>query len=99
MCVTHHDCNNVIITDSLSFVPSCVAVLFTLDGNADGAPCKFPFTFQGEKYDSCTTSGRDDGYRWCATTEDYDRDKTYGFCPETGQSISCNKSQCRAIFI
>uniref|UniRef100_A0A671R261 72 kDa type IV collagenase n=1 Tax=Sinocyclocheilus anshuiensis TaxID=1608454 RepID=A0A671R261_9TELE len=69
------------------FVPSCVAVLFTLDGNAGGAPCKFPFTFQGEKYDSCTTSGRDDGYRWCATTEDYDRDKTYGFCPETGYSL------------
>uniref|UniRef100_A0A8C1WEM8 72 kDa type IV collagenase n=1 Tax=Cyprinus carpio TaxID=7962 RepID=A0A8C1WEM8_CYPCA len=69
------------------FFPSCVAVLFTLSGNADGAPCKFPFTFQGEKYDSCTTSGRDDGYRWCATTEDYDRDKTYGFCPETGYSL------------
>lgn len=60
------------------------AVLLTLGGNGDGSPCKFPFTFQGEKYDSCTTQGRDDGYRWCATTEDYDRDKTYGFCPETG---------------
>lgn len=61
------------------------AVLFTLGGNAEGAPCKFPFNFQGEKYDGCTTEGRDDGYRWCATTEDYDRDKTYGFCPETGK--------------
>uniref|UniRef100_A0AAQ6A3J1 72 kDa type IV collagenase n=1 Tax=Amphiprion ocellaris TaxID=80972 RepID=A0AAQ6A3J1_AMPOC len=60
-------------------------LLFTLGGNAEGAPCKFPFTFQGEKYDGCTTQGRDDGYRWCATTEDYDRDKTYGFCPETGR--------------
>lgn len=64
------------------------AVLFTMGGNADGAPCKFPFTFQGDKYDSCTTQGRDDGYRWCATTEDYDRDKTYGFCPETGRWCS-----------
>uniref|UniRef100_A0AAQ5YHD5 72 kDa type IV collagenase n=1 Tax=Amphiprion ocellaris TaxID=80972 RepID=A0AAQ5YHD5_AMPOC len=61
-------------------------LLFTLGGNAEGAPCKFPFTFQGEKYDGCTTQGRDDGYRWCATTEDYDRDKTYGFCPETAMS-------------
>lgn len=60
------------------------SVLFTLGGNGDGAPCKFPFNFQGESYDSCTTQGRDDGYRWCATTEDYDRDKSYGFCPETG---------------
>uniref|UniRef100_A0A9J7XBP2 Matrix metallopeptidase 2 n=1 Tax=Cyprinus carpio carpio TaxID=630221 RepID=A0A9J7XBP2_CYPCA len=68
-------------------------LLFTLSGNADGAPCKFPFTFQGEKYDSCTTSGRDDGYRWCATTEDYDRDKTYGFCPETAMSTVGGNSE------
>uniref|UniRef100_A0A673N4R9 72 kDa type IV collagenase n=1 Tax=Sinocyclocheilus rhinocerous TaxID=307959 RepID=A0A673N4R9_9TELE len=68
-------------------------LLFTLGGNADGAPCKFPFTFQGEKYDSCTTSGRDDGYRWCATTEDYDRDKNYGFCPETAMSTVGGNSE------
>uniref|UniRef100_A0A8C2KZN6 72 kDa type IV collagenase n=1 Tax=Cyprinus carpio TaxID=7962 RepID=A0A8C2KZN6_CYPCA len=68
-------------------------LLFTLGGNADGAPCKFPFTFQGEKYDSCTTSGRDDGYRWCATTEDYDRDKKYGFCPETAMSTVGGNSE------
>uniref|UniRef100_A0A8C6THY6 72 kDa type IV collagenase n=1 Tax=Neogobius melanostomus TaxID=47308 RepID=A0A8C6THY6_9GOBI len=68
-------------------------LLFTLGGNAEGAPCKFPFTFQGEKYDGCTTQGRDDGYRWCATTDDYDRDTSYGFCPETvggnGEGAPC----------
>uniref|UniRef100_A0A8C5PJG1 72 kDa type IV collagenase n=1 Tax=Leptobrachium leishanense TaxID=445787 RepID=A0A8C5PJG1_9ANUR len=58
-------------------------LLFTLAGNAEGKPCKFPFKFQSTSYDSCTTEGRSDGYRWCATTEDYDKDKTYGFCPET----------------
>lgn len=58
--------------------------LFTMGGNADGQPCKFPFRFQGTSYNSCTTEGRTDGYRWCGTTEDYDRDKKYGFCPETG---------------
>ncbi|XP_041077695.1 72 kDa type IV collagenase-like [Polyodon spathula] len=61
-------------------------LLFTLGGNAEGAPCKFPFNFQGTKYESCTTEGRTDGYRWCGTTEDYDKDKTYGFCPETAMS-------------
>ncbi|XP_056382277.1 72 kDa type IV collagenase [Hyla sarda] len=61
-------------------------LLFTLAGNADGKPCKFPFKFQGKSYDSCTTEGRTDGYRWCATTEDYDQDKSYGFCPETALS-------------
>ncbi|KAJ8249003.1 hypothetical protein GJAV_G00230120 [Gymnothorax javanicus] len=68
-------------------------LLLTFGGNADGAPCKFPFTFQGDKYDSCTTAGRDDGYRWCATTEDFDRDKSYGFCPETAMSTSGGNSE------
>lgn len=58
--------------------------LFTMGGNGEGQPCKFPFKFQGQSYDQCTTEGRTDGYRWCGTTEDYDRDKKYGFCPETG---------------
>ncbi|XP_077144376.1 72 kDa type IV collagenase [Ranitomeya variabilis] len=61
-------------------------LLFTLAGNADGKPCKFPFKFQGKSYDSCTTEGRTDSYRWCSTTEDYDQDKSYGFCPETALS-------------
>ncbi|KAG5270064.1 hypothetical protein AALO_G00188260 [Alosa alosa] len=68
-------------------------LLFTLGGNADGSPCKFPFTFQGDSYDGCTTQGRDDGYRWCATTEDYDRDKKYGFCPETAMSTVGGNSE------
>uniref|UniRef100_A0AAY4F096 72 kDa type IV collagenase n=1 Tax=Denticeps clupeoides TaxID=299321 RepID=A0AAY4F096_9TELE len=68
-------------------------LLLTLGGNGNGAPCKFPFTFQGDKYDGCTTAGRDDGYRWCATTEDYDQDKTYGFCPETAMSTVGGNSE------
>ncbi|XP_035252394.1 72 kDa type IV collagenase-like [Anguilla anguilla] len=68
-------------------------LLFTFGGNADGAACKFPFTFQSEKYDGCTTVGRTDGYRWCATTDDYDRDRTYGFCPETAMSTIGGNSE------
>lgn len=67
---------------------SSLPALFTMGGNADGQPCKFPFRFQGTSYNSCTTEGRTDGYRWCGTTEDYDRDKKYGFCPETGECYS-----------
>ncbi|XP_004687492.1 PREDICTED: matrix metalloproteinase-9 [Condylura cristata] len=55
--------------------------LYTQDGNADGKPCVFPFTFEGRSYSACTTEGRSDGYRWCATTANYDQDKLYGFCP------------------
>nr|XP_057945444.1 72 kDa type IV collagenase [Doryrhamphus excisus] len=68
-------------------------LLFTLGGNGDGAACKFPFTFQGEKYDGCTTAGRDDGYRWCSTTDNYDQDKTFGFCPETAMSTIGGNSE------
>lgn len=60
--------------------------LFTRDGNADGKPCVFPFTFEGRSYSSCTTDGRSDGYRWCGTTANYDQDKLYGFCPTRGTS-------------
>ncbi|XP_030060173.1 72 kDa type IV collagenase [Microcaecilia unicolor] len=68
-------------------------LLFTLSGNANGDPCKFPFKFQGTSYNSCTTEGRTDGYRWCATTEDYDQDKKYGFCPETAMSTVGGNSE------
>lgn len=60
--------------------------LFTRDGNADGKPCVFPFTFEGRSYSSCTTDGRSDGYRWCGTTANYDQDKLYGFCPTRADS-------------
>lgn len=62
-----------------------LTVLYTFGGNADGAPCVFPFTFLGEEYDSCTTEGRRDGYRWCATTDNFDKDIKYGFCPSRGE--------------
>lgn len=60
--------------------------LYTEHGNADGKPCVFPFIFEGRSYSACTTEGRSDGYRWCATTANYDQDKLYGFCPTRGTS-------------
>uniref|UniRef100_A0A087X717 Matrix metalloproteinase-9 n=2 Tax=Poecilia formosa TaxID=48698 RepID=A0A087X717_POEFO len=73
------------------FCPS--ELLFTFDGNADGAPCVFPFTFLGDKYDSCTTEGRNDGYRWCATTNNFDTDKKYGFCPNRDTAVTGGNSE------
>ncbi|XP_026115270.1 matrix metalloproteinase-9 [Carassius auratus] len=67
------------------FCPS--ELLFTFGGNSDGAPCSFPFVFLGVKYDKCTTEGRNDGYRWCATTGNFDTDKKYGFCPNRDTAV------------
>ncbi|XP_062854809.1 zinc finger protein 335-like [Trichomycterus rosablanca] len=67
------------------FCPS--ELLYTYGGNGDDAECVFPFKFQGETYNSCTTEGRDDGYRWCATTSDFDKDKKFGFCPNRDTAV------------
>ena len=51
-----------------------------LGGNANGKRCHFPFIFQENSYDSCTTVGRNDNLLWCATTSNYDIDAEWGFC-------------------
>ncbi|CAM5094005.1 unnamed protein product [Eretmochelys imbricata] len=55
--------------------------IFTLLGNANGAPCVFPFKFNSKWYSECTDAGRTDGWLWCCTTTDFDADQLYGFCP------------------
>lgn len=67
------------------FCPS--ELLYTTGGNSDGKECVFPFVFLGEEYNSCTTEGRSDGYRWCATTDNFDKDKKYGFCPTRDTAV------------
>ncbi|OXB84688.1 UNVERIFIED_CONTAM: hypothetical protein H355_001165 [Colinus virginianus] len=60
---------------------------YTVRGNAEGAPCVFPFKFGNKWYADCTDAGRADGWFWCGTTADYDVDKRYGFCPLKSNSI------------
>ncbi|XP_040009672.1 matrix metalloproteinase-9 [Xiphias gladius] len=73
------------------FCPS--ELLYTFGGNANGAECVFPFVFLGNEYDSCTTEGRSDGYRWCATTDNFDKDKKYGFCPSRDTTVIGGNSE------
>ncbi|KGL99965.1 Matrix metalloproteinase-9, partial [Charadrius vociferus] len=67
--------------------------LYTNGGNSDGSPCVFPFIFDGTSYNTCTTDGRSDGYRWCATTANFDEDKKYGFCPNRDTAVIGGNSQ------
>ncbi|XP_018602440.1 matrix metalloproteinase-9 [Scleropages formosus] len=73
------------------FCPS--ELLYTIGGNSDGEPCVFPFVFLGETYNGCTTDGRSDGYRWCATTSSFDSDKKFGFCPSRDTAVIGGNSE------
>uniref|UniRef100_A0A6I8PWC3 Matrix metalloproteinase-9 n=1 Tax=Xenopus tropicalis TaxID=8364 RepID=A0A6I8PWC3_XENTR len=73
------------------FCPS--ELLYTYGGNSEGQPCVFPFIFDGVSYNGCTKEGRQDGYRWCSTTADYDQDQKYGFCPNRDTAVIGGNSQ------
>ncbi|XP_076873911.1 cation-independent mannose-6-phosphate receptor isoform X2 [Brachyhypopomus gauderio] len=46
----------------------------------EGDVCVFPFSYMGQSYSECTTEGKQDGKKWCATTANYDKDKKWGAC-------------------
>nr|XP_046229339.1 cation-independent mannose-6-phosphate receptor [Scatophagus argus] len=56
--------------------------------------CVFPFTLMKKSYTECTTDGRTDGRKWCATTDNYDADRKWGFC-----SAASGKRQSSILFI
>ncbi|EDO32111.1 predicted protein [Nematostella vectensis] len=51
----------------------------THEGTSNGACCFFPFTYKGVEQNRCIRADRN--FRWCATTNNYDNDKEWGFCP------------------
>uniref|UniRef100_R7VRQ5 Macrophage mannose receptor 1-like protein 1 n=1 Tax=Columba livia TaxID=8932 RepID=R7VRQ5_COLLI len=55
--------------------------IYTLGGNAFGAPCVFPFKLNGKWYAECVTWSDDESSFWCATSSDFDRDQLFGNCP------------------
>nr|XP_057939626.1 matrix metalloproteinase-9-like [Doryrhamphus excisus] len=87
-CATTADFNR---DGKYGFCPS--ELLYTFGGNANAAPCVFPFVFLGTEYNGCTTEGRNDGYRWCSTTDNFDKDKKYGLCPSRDTAVSGGNSE------
>uniref|UniRef100_A0A667Y6Z5 Lymphocyte antigen 75 n=1 Tax=Myripristis murdjan TaxID=586833 RepID=A0A667Y6Z5_9TELE len=61
-------------------------VVHTTHGNSAGAPCDFPFLYNGSWHHGCLPAEDYPGMSWCATTSDYDQDKKMGHCliPEEG---------------
>ncbi|KFQ05099.1 Macrophage mannose receptor 1, partial [Leptosomus discolor] len=55
--------------------------IYTLGGNAFGAPCMFPFKLNGKWYAECIPQSDDAGSLWCATSSDFDKDQLFGNCP------------------
>jgi len=70
--------------------------VITYGGNGGGKPCVFPFSYRGQTFKECTTAGRSDGYKWCATTGNYEGDKKFGLCPG---KIDPSKGAGRALLI
>jgi len=59
---------------------SCKSKLHTYKGNANGKCCVFPFTYDNKEYNECTDV--ESTYRWCATTDNFEKDWEYGQCPD-----------------
>ncbi|NWY06036.1 MRC2 protein, partial [Nothoprocta ornata] len=55
--------------------------IYTIQGNSHGKPCTIPFKYDNQWFHECTSTGREDGHLWCATTQDYGMDERWGFCP------------------
>ena len=67
-----------------------LSLVYTEGGNANRAPCVFPFKYKGKFYMDCTTMDeKHRGLTWCATTSDYDKDKKWGHCLSESHRKNC----------
>lgn len=69
----HHDGKEWCLTDDADHWGLCDCPS-TCGGDANGAPCKFPFDYKGKKYSACTSIEFDKD--WCYT----DGELHWGYC-------------------
>ncbi|XP_038608670.1 epididymal sperm-binding protein 1-like [Tachyglossus aculeatus] len=51
------------------------------EGGLPAPRCVFPFVFEGQLYSGCTNASDVNAKLWCATTDNYDRDRLWALCP------------------
>ena len=68
----------------------------TCGGTAQGAACVFPFTYNGKKYNSCTTVNNSNK-RWCATESVYK--SQWGNCDCGMRNILLAVFECRSLSV
>ncbi len=57
------------------------AELYTIDGNAFGRPCQFPFLYEKKWYADCTNVDTQPQRLWCSIETDYTVNQLWGYCP------------------
>ena len=59
--------------------------------NKQGAPCKFPFTYNGKNYNGDCVEDSNSENPWCFTSDDTSDSAPFGYCtsvcPKDGKSL------------
>uniref|UniRef100_A0A3B5MQU1 Fibronectin type-II domain-containing protein n=1 Tax=Xiphophorus couchianus TaxID=32473 RepID=A0A3B5MQU1_9TELE len=58
--------------------------LYTIEGNAAGRPCMFPFFYENQWYSSCTLIDSINNQHWCSVETKFEH-QTWGFCPTNSE--------------